>query len=299
MIIDGNALANIYVGLSTAFNAAFQASEVWHPQVAMTVPANTRIMDYKFMLDFPMVREWIGDRVVRSLEGKSYQITTKDWEATIEVDRNDIRDDQIGLYAHVVAALGEEARGHPDRLIADLLLKGWTNLCFDGRPFFAVDHPVGAGAASNNDAGDDTPWFLLDTRRSIKPFIHQLRQPVQLTRMDRADDDHVFMRRSYRFGVDARYTCAYGLWQLAYASRQPLNQTNYAAARAAMMSLRNADGRPLRVKPDLLVVPPSLEALAREILEARYVLGDATAAGMKNNVWQKSARLLVAPELAE
>jgi len=298
MIIDASALANIYVGLNTAFNAAFQASEVWHPQVAMTVPASTKIMDYKFMLDFPMVREWIGDRVVRSLEGKSYQITTRDWEATIEVDRNDLRDDQIGLYAPVVSALGEEARAHPDRLIADLLLNGWTEPCFDGRPFFAPDHPVGEGEASNDAGGEDTPWFLLDARRAIKPFIYQLRQPVQLTRMDKADDEHVFMRRHYRFGVDARYTCAYGLWQLAYASRQPLDQAGYAAARAAMMSLKNAEGRPLRVKPDLLVVPPSLEAAAREILETRYALADAAAGGMKNNVWQGSAQVLVAPELA-
>ncbi len=245
------------------------------------------------------MREWIGDQVVRSLEGKSYQITTQDWEATIEVDRNDIRDDQIGLYSHVVSALGEEARAHPDRLIADLLLNGWTNPCFDGRPFFAANHPVGAGTASNTDGGGDTPWYLVDTRRSIKPFIYQLRQPVQLTRMDRADDEHVFMRRTYRFGVDARYTCAYGLWQLAYGSRQPLSLTSYAAARAAMMSLRNAEGRPLRVKPSLLVVPPSLEAAARGILESRYVLVDEAAGGMKNNIWQGSAKLLVAPELAE
>lgn len=299
MIIDGNALANMYVGLTTAFNAAFQASEVWHPQVAMTVPATTKIMDYKFMLEFPMVREWIGDRVVRSLMGASYQVTTKDWEATIELDRNDLRDDQFGLYAPVVAALGEEARGHPDRLIADLLLNGWTQTCFDGRPFFAPDHPVGEGTASNDGGGDGTPWFLLDARRTIKPFIYQLRQPVQLSRMDQADDEHVFMRRTYRFGVDARYTCVYGLWQLAYGSRQDLSLTSYAAARAAMMNLKNADGRPLRIKPDLLVVPPSLEATAREILEARYVLADEVAGGMKNNIWKGSARLLVAPELAE
>jgi len=166
-------------------------------------------------------------------------------------------------------------------------------------PFFAADHPVGEGTASNDGGGADTPWFLLDARRAIKPFIYQLRQPVQLTRMDRSDDEHVFMRRTYRFGVDARYTCTYGLWQLAFGSRQPLDLTNYAAARTAMMSLKNADGRPLRVKPDLLVVPPSLEAIAREILEARYVLADEAAGGMKNNVWKGSARLLVAPELAE
>src|SRR4030043_327685 len=67
-------------------------------RVAMTVPANTRIMDYKFLLDFPMVREWIGDRQISSLEPKAFQVETKDWEATIEVDRNDIEDDQLGFY---------------------------------------------------------------------------------------------------------------------------------------------------------------------------------------------------------
>ncbi|MDI6855076.1 MAG: Mu-like prophage major head subunit gpT family protein [Deltaproteobacteria bacterium] len=297
MIIDQEALANIYVGLTAAFNKAFDETEVWFPQVAMTVPAKTKILDYKFMLDFPMVREWLGDRVIRSLEGKSYQVTTRDWEATLEVDRNDIRDDQIGLYAPMVSALGEEARSHPDRLIADLLQNGWTDLCFDGRPFFAGDHPVGDGTASNDGGGSGTPWFLLDVRRSVKPLIYQLRQPVQLTRMDRADDEHVFMRRTYRYGVDARYTCAYGLWQLAYGSRQELTAANYAAARAAMMSLKNAEGRPLRIRPNLLVVPPSLEATAREILHSQFVVGEA-GGGMKSNVWQGSANLLVAPELA-
>ncbi|MBI4797037.1 MAG: Mu-like prophage major head subunit gpT family protein [Deltaproteobacteria bacterium] len=298
MIIDAAALANIYVGLTTAFNAAFQETEVWYPQVAMTVPANTKILDYKFMLEFPMVREWVGDRVVKSLEGKSYQITTKDWEATIEVDRNDIRDDQIGLYAPIVAALGEEARNHPDKLIADLMKTGWSDLCFDGQPFFSASHPVGSGIAANDGGGSGTPWLLLDVRRSIKPFIYQLRQPVQLSRMDRADDEHVFMRRKYRYGVDARYTCAYGLWQLAYGSKQDLDLANYAAARAAMMTLKNADGRPLGVRPNLLVVPPALEATAREILHSQFVIADAAAGGMKSNVWQNSANLLVAPELA-
>jgi phage major head subunit gpT-like protein len=197
----------------------------------------------------------------------------------------------------MVSALGEEARSHPDRLIADLLLDGWTDLCFDGRPFFSNAHPVGSDTASNDGGGSGTPWFLLDVRRAVKPFIYQLRQPVQLTRMDHATDENAFMRRTYRYGVDARYTCAYGLWQLAYGSRQELNPTTYALARAGMMSLPNAEGRPLRVRPSLLVVPPALEAAAREILQAQFIVADG-GGSLHSNVWQGSANLLVAPELA-
>ena len=118
MIINQEALARLYTGFTAVFNAAFQDTQTWHDRVAMTVPANTRIMDYKFLLDFPMVREWIGDRQISSLEPKAYQVESKDWEATIEVDRNDIEDDQLGLVQphHLGPGPGSpEAPGEADR----------------------------------------------------------------------------------------------------------------------------------------------------------------------------------------
>ena len=139
MIINMESLARLYTGFTAVFNAAFQETQTWYERVAMTVPANTRIMDYKFLLDFPMVREWIGDRQISSLEPKAFQVETKDWEATIEVDRNDIEDDQLGFYNPIVAALAQEARKHPEKLIADLMLGGFSTACYDGQNFFATD----------------------------------------------------------------------------------------------------------------------------------------------------------------
>ena len=98
--------------------------------------------------------------------------------------------------------------------------------------------------------------------------------------------------------MDYRGAAAYGLWQLAYYSTQDLTADYYAAARAAMMAYKNADGRPLGIKPSLLVVPPSLEKKARTILSADFIIGDPTAGGSQSNVWQNSADLLVVPELA-
>lgn len=298
MVINAETLSSVYTALTAVFNNAFQETETWYERVAMTVPAKTRIMDYKFLLDFPTVREWIGDRQVNSLEPKTFQVETKDWEATIEIERNDIEDEQIGLYNPIVAAMAQEARRHPERLIAALLKAGATTVCYDGKNFFDTQHPVGAGVASNYDAGLETPWYLLDTSRAIKPFIFQLRRGVQLVRMDRPDDEHVFMRKKFRYGVDYRGAAAYGLWQLAYCSSQDLNATNYAAARAAMMSLTNAEGMPLGIRPNLLVVPPVLESKAREILNAQFIIGDPSAGGSKSNIWQGTADLLVVPELA-
>ena len=209
MIINQATLAETYVGLSTVFNAAFQgAADPWYTRLAMTVPSSGRSMDYKFLLDFPGPREWIDERLIKSLEGKNWEVVNKDYEATIGVDRNDIEDDQLGVYNPIVSALAQEAKFHPNHLFADLIIGGGAADCYDGGYFFATDHPVGAGTQSNYDAGASTAWYLVDASRPIKPFIYQLRKAVQLVTLFRENDPQVFMRRQFLFGVDCRYAAA-------------------------------------------------------------------------------------------
>lgn len=71
----------------------------------------------------------------------------------------------------------------------------------------------------------------------------------------------------------------------------PLSLEAYIVARATMMSLTNAKGRALNLVPDTLVVPPALEAKARDILVADYINGT-------KNTMQGTAKPLVAPQLA-
>ena len=297
MIINQEALARLYTGFTAVFNAAFQDTQTWYEQVAMTVPANTRIMDYKFLLDFPMVREWIGDRQISSLEPQAYQVESKDWEATIEVDRNDIEDDQLGLYNPIISALAQEARKQPERLIADLLNGGFTTACYDGRDFFALDHPVGPPRWPTSP---EAPGPLVPAgHQPGRQALHLSTAPGSAIGADGPPGRRTRLyaeKAALRRGLPGR-SAAFGLWQLAYASKETLNSTNYVAARAAMMSVQNADGRPLGLKPNLLLVPPSLEAEARQILQAQFIIGDPTSGGAKTNIWQGTADLLVVPEL--
>lgn len=66
---------------------------------------------------------------------------------------------------------------------------------------------------------------------------------------------------------------------------------SYGAARANMMSTLTENGKPCRVMPNLLVVPPQLEGAARKILFSEQIEGTT-------NVYKDSAELLVMPELA-
>ena len=57
MIINAETLTGIYTGFSAVFNQAFQDTKTWHERVAMVVPSSTRVIDYKFLLDFHMMQE--------------------------------------------------------------------------------------------------------------------------------------------------------------------------------------------------------------------------------------------------
>jgi len=291
MIINQTNLQGIYKTFSVIFNQALETIEPLWPLVAMQVPSTGRSVDYKWLGAFPMMREWLGDRVIRARSAFHYEIGNKDYEATIEVDRNDIEDDQIGIYTPMIQGLAQAAKSHPDYLVFQLLAAGFSTTCFDGQYFFDTDHPVGSSTQSNYGSGASAAWYLMDLSKPIKPIILQVRKQPQFVAMDRPDDENVFMRKKYRYGVDDRKNVGYGLWQLAYGSKQTLDATNYSAARTAMMSLTNDEGVPLNIIPTHLIVGPSNESAGKRLVEAQF---DATGA---SNIWYNSAKLVVVPWL--
>jgi phage major head subunit gpT-like protein len=295
MLINQSNLDGIYTSLNAIFNAAFASVEPTHEQISMLVPSNSRVNDYKFMLQFPMLQKWVGDRIFRSLGAANFTITNEDYEASIEVDRNDIEDDQIGIYNPIVGELGRAAAQHPSILLATLIAAGFTTNCYDGQYFFDSDHPQGSGTASNTGGGNGTAWYLIDASRPIRPFIFQRRTSPQLTRMDRPDDENAFIRKKFRYGVDYRGAVGYGLWQLAYGSKDTLNASHLQTAITTMRGLTNDEGVKLGINPTVLMVPTSLEFTAREILNTDYVLGDTF--GTKSNIMKGSLQLMVNPWL--
>jgi phage major head subunit gpT-like protein len=193
--------------------------------------------------------------------------------------------------------MGKSVAEHPDQVIFALLSQGFSTLCYDGQPLFDEEHPIkdhATGAitvASNSGGGSGTAWFLLDTSRAIKPLVWQERVPFTFQSLVQDNDEHVFTRDQYLYGIRGRANAGFALWQLAYGSQQTLDGAAYAAARVAMMSLRGDEGRPLGIVPNLLVVPPALEEAAREILVAERNASGAT------NVWKGSAGLIIVPWL--
>lgn len=84
----------------------------------------------------------------------------------------------------------------------------------------------------------------------------------------------------------------YGLWQMAYASKQELNETNLAAAIAAMKNMKSDSGDPLGIKPTHLVCSPNLELAARKLIVA------ALSSGGESNALAGICALIETPWVA-
>ena len=141
-------------------------------------------------------------------------------------------------------------------------------------------------------AGGGNPWFLLDTRRPLKPLLLQVRKEPEFVALNKSTDENVFMRNEYLYGVDDRKNAGFGFWQMAFGSQAALDDANFNAAMAAMGAFKGDNGNPLGIIPNLLVVGPSNRAAAKTVVEA-----EKNAAGA-SNINYKAVDILVCPWLA-
>ncbi len=274
MDITGATLRTLGIGFKTNFQTGFKGVEPSWQTIATLVPSTTAENDYGWLGDWPNLREWIGDRVVKQLAAGSYTLRNRKFESTVGVKADHISDDNLGIYAPRFAAMGEAAAKFPDQLVWSLLTAGFDTLCYDGQNFFDTDHPVvdpDTGkevSVSNMQAGAETPWFLLDTTRSLKPLIYQEREkPGFVAKEDPNTSDHVFMKDEFLYGTKARGNAGFGFWQMAFGSKAEMTEANLDAAYDFMTTQTNDEGNPLGVKPNLLVVGGTNRKKAQDLLK--------------------------------
>lgn len=292
MILNQQNLREFFVGLSTAFQSAYsdliKVNQDWQ-QVAMVLPSTTKENLYGWLSRWPKVRKWVGDRHLKNLAANGYRLTNEKFEDSIQIPRDDFDDDQQNMYGTVVKT------GWSDAVIKffcnnvfGLFANGTTNLCYDGTAFFNSSHPMTSASGvttyqSNLIAGGGNPWYLLDVRSGMKPFIVQERRPFSFRALFDLNDSQVFMRDEFPCGIDGRYAFGYGFWQRALRSGATLNQTNFDAAVAQMMGLQDEEGEALGVMPNLLVCGPSNRAAALQAIKSSLLPWQTSVTGSGTN----------------
>lgn len=236
MLINKTNISAVFVTLKTIFNKAFDAAPSLWEQTTMKVPSGGSQNDYGWLGRFPKMRKWIGDKVLRKLKAHGYTIVNDDWEATVQVSRNDIEDDTLGIYNSMAQDAGFSAKQLPDEIDADLKNNAFTKLCYDGQYFYDTDHPV------------------TDANGTVSSVSNK------------------------------------GTAALSAATTAAV-VASYGAGRAAIMSFKDDEGRPLGLVPDVLEVGPALEATAKLICENEKLTDQSP------NPYKGTARVLMNPRL--
>lgn len=301
--------SDVLKALDTQFRAEFTKGldniKPQYPEIAMTVPSNTAINTYGFMRAFPKMSEWSAKRTIKNMSAVGMTLENKKYEATVGVPREAIEDDQVGLFRNMMAQAGQSAGQLPDELLFKLLLAGERTLCYDGQNFFDTDHPFyqdvdGTNAGnpqSNLTTGSDSAaksWYVLDTNNVIKPFIFQERtKPEFEGKFDPSRSDTVFMEDVYLWGVRYRCNAGFGFWQLAHKAKEmDLTADNVMQVIETMSTLKADGGAFINVRPNTLLVPPSLEKKALDICNADLINGTT-------NTLKGRLKVMVSPYVME
>jgi len=149
MIINKENLSSVFTGLKTIFNNTLKAEPGNWQKTTMQVPSTRSGEDHVWLSRFPKFRKWIGDKTVKSIKAGKYYVKNEDWETTLEVDRNDIEDDALGIYQTQASGAGEAAGELNDIISDDLKDKAFTETCMDGQFYYDTDHPVNDASVSN------------------------------------------------------------------------------------------------------------------------------------------------------
>ncbi len=167
-------------GLRSEFFNRFEGTTTHFQELATRIPSTSDAETYRWLGTVPRMREWGTGRLAQGLRTESYSVENQKYEATIEVDRDEISDDQTGQIRVRVGELAQRAATHKDYLIGQLLINGGSGTVgYDGVSFFNDAHVSGGSGSQDNDltfaaaAGDNQPTTD-EFKGSLKQAIGQM-----------------------------------------------------------------------------------------------------------------------------
>lgn len=199
--------------------------------IAISFIAGGSSTQHSWLNQLKGIHEWVGQRVIEQLKLGKLTVVNRDFENTVTVSRNEIEDDQYGVYAPLIGMMGADAENLWKKLALEALLGNgdWA----DGNKFFC------SGRVLKEAEGDSAAVTITN-------------------------------------GVTTDFSKA-----------------AVETAIAAMRGWKLGGGEPAEVRPDVLLVGPSLEGAAKQVCEADLV-SDGTAT-VSNVSTAKALKVRVSP----
>lgn len=161
--------------LTQKFREGAMAATPFYPTLCTEVQSTGQDEKYGILGSMPGVREWLGDRQFKKLRAGDFTIANREWENSVEFEKNDIDDDRVGLMTNLATDFGAEAMLHPDELLIEALVAGEDTACFDGQNFFDTDHAWGDSGSQDNDLSATAATSTTPTAAEFKTAFNAAR----------------------------------------------------------------------------------------------------------------------------
>lgn len=161
--------------LTQKFREGAASAKPFYPMLCTEIQSTGTDEKYGILGSMPGVREWLGPRQFKKLRAGDFTITNREWENSIEFEKNDIDDDRIGLMMNLAQDFGIEAVLHPDELLIEALVAGESTACFDGQFFYDTDHAWGDSGSQSNDLTYAAAALATPTAAEFKAAFHAAR----------------------------------------------------------------------------------------------------------------------------
>lgn len=174
-------------GIRGEFIEGLQASTNLATRVARAVQSDKREESYLFSGSTAQVRQWTDERRPAEISEFEVKVVNNHYEASISIHRDDIDDDQAGLYLRRARELGVRMADYENVLVLKTAIDASYSdsdlgLSFDGQFHFDTDHAwTGEGAeyttSQDNDltaaaATGTTPTFA-EAETALDAMIEQ------------------------------------------------------------------------------------------------------------------------------
>jgi phage major head subunit gpT-like protein len=143
MLINRANMDALFQTYNAAFTAAMQAAQVrvfdnqlMFEDFAMSIPSTGAATLHTWLNQLPGMKEWVGERVKNNVGAGKLTVTNRPFESTVTVKRDDIEDDQYGMFTPMIGAMGAAAEKLWLELTMSALVTNgdWA----DANPFFCA-----------------------------------------------------------------------------------------------------------------------------------------------------------------
>lgn len=152
-MISSNVPKHLVVAARTGFLSSMRQGTYAWQQVAATLNMDARDIDLVDLGAAPMPVEQAN--VVQDYIEKTLQVSAREWQITVWISDNAVKDDQTASLESKVRSAGANFQKHLNKLVFQTLNGGdgtTYGLCYDGQEFFDSDHvDKGASYQTNQD----------------------------------------------------------------------------------------------------------------------------------------------------